>query len=328
MFDVLSATGADDSSRSSALSVLVAEMQRRGQAFWGWTANDWSETLCPSGRAFDAGHRLPRSCRAHLIAFAYLVGPPLDLEALGPFDRLSLARKVFGRTTVDAAIRWVVTTLVGWGYGEENARRTLHAPVCEALLANRSLRLEDLTAELIDELRHRTGRRHLKAQFFVLARALFGLGLIDQPLTKAFRLQPDRDSTRGVPPPWLAWCQRWRDTTTFPVTTREGCYVLLLKAGRWAAAEQPTATSPEGWARETAAAWVAAVDRMVVGQWSTTRLLASSRVGKPLGAKRWILAGAQRSGSEVLLLATVDELEDLAEWVAGEVNHERASPRK
>lgn len=46
-------------------------------------------------------------------------------------------------------------------------------------------------------------------------------------------------------------------------------------------------------------------------------------------AQEWILAGARRSaGGVVVLMATVDELEDLAEWVAAEVNDMRAGRRK
>lgn len=44
--------------------------------------------------------------------------------------------------------------------------------------------------------------------------------------------------------------------------------------------------------------------------------------------QEWILAGARRSAGGVVLLATVDELEDLAAWVAAEVNSMRACRRK
>src|SRR5690606_12891458 len=138
ILDVLTLTGAHENVRSAALTVLTREMHARQQTCWAWSAAEWAETLCPSGRRFEERHAIGRGCRAHLLALAYLLGPPLDLEGLGPFDRLSLSRKVFGREPVDGAIQRVGETLVGWGYSEEAAQKRLHAPVCDALLANRS----------------------------------------------------------------------------------------------------------------------------------------------------------------------------------------------
>ena len=291
ILDVLTITGASENARCGAQAVLVAEMHRRQRAFWAWTADEWGDVLCASGRQFTGRYPVPQHCRAHLMALGYLVGPPLDLNALGPFNRLALARKVFGQPRIDGAIQRVATTLVGWGYREEHAHRTLHAPVCEALLANRSPRLEDLTADHLDALRWRAERKHLRDQLYVLSRALFGLGLTDRPPTKAFRTGPERDPTVGVAPAWVAWSQRWLETSTLAPRSRRAHYILLLKAGRWAAHvadvthEHPAAAEPAQWTRQTAAAYVAAVDRMTVGQWASSRLLGAHRVGKPLTAK-------------------------------------------
>jgi hypothetical protein len=157
--------------------------------------------------------------------------------------------------------------------------------VCRALLANRSPRLEDLTADLLDELRQRTRDHHRRGEFYVLGWALLGLGITDRPPRKAFRSDPDRDSTAGVAPAWVDWCRRWLETSTLSPKVRQAYYYLLTKAGRWAASKPPGVTEPAHWTRETAAAYVAAVDRMVVGQWSDTRYLGERRIGKPLSAK-------------------------------------------
>jgi hypothetical protein len=44
--------------------------------------------------------------------------------------------------------------------------------------------------------------------------------------------------------------------------------------------------------------------------------------------EEWILAGARRSAGRVVIMATSDELESFAEWVAGEANHARAGERR
>jgi len=41
----------------------------------------------------------------------------------------------------------------------------------------------------------------------------------------------------------------------------------LLKVGRWIAAEHPDVADPAAWTRKACAAWVAAVDRMNVGDY-------------------------------------------------------------
>ena len=45
-------------------------------------------------------------------------------------------------------------------------------------------------------------------------------------------------------------------------------YFTLIKAGRWLAREHPDRADPAPGTRELAAAWVAAVDRMLVGEFS------------------------------------------------------------
>jgi hypothetical protein len=43
---------------------------------------------------------------------------------------------------------------------------------------------------------------------------------------------------------------------------------MVIKAGRWIARDQPDLRDPRAWTREHAAGWVAAVDQLVVGEFS------------------------------------------------------------
>ncbi|MFB7337787.1 hypothetical protein ACFC00_40270 [Streptomyces adustus] len=62
---------------------------------------------------------------------------------------------------------------------------------------------------------------------------------------------------------------------------------MLAKIGRWLAAEHPEVTEPGQWTRQTCASWVAAVDRMSVGDFSqwTHGMHSQGRLGKPLTAQ-------------------------------------------
>lgn len=58
-----------------------------------------------------------------------------------------------------------------------------------------------------------------------------------------------------------------------------------MKAGRWIAAEQPGAADPAAWTRQTCAAWIAAVDRMKIGDYVVRASSLQGRVGQPLQAE-------------------------------------------
>ncbi len=159
--------------------VLVREMHARGRSFWGWTAEEWLAILCPNTAEFGTRHGTDNA-RAYLIAAAYLWGGIGSLEhirALGPAERQSFARKVFGREVVDGALGVVLGTAKGWGYGHIASGSQLGSATCEAMLLNRSPRLEDLTADFTDELLRRTSSKHRRAEFLLLSRVLHGLGI-------------------------------------------------------------------------------------------------------------------------------------------------------
>ena len=68
-------------------------------------------------------------------------------------------------------------------------------------------------------------------------------------------------------------------------SSRVSAVYRLFQAGRWLAAEHPGIAGPGDWTRETAAAYVAAVDRAKVGQWSTTPGPHKARAGQPVSAR-------------------------------------------
>src|SRR5579859_3065659 len=63
------------------------------------------------------------------------------------------------------------------------------------------------------------------------------------------------------------------------------CRIVLAETGRWLAGEHPEITEPAHWTRQTCASWVAAVDRMAVGDYSQSLVGKRGRVGEPLSPK-------------------------------------------
>lgn len=268
----------------AVLRILTHEMHQRQSAFWAWTEEDWIDLL-GANRAMYA-QRYPRqvSLRQHVIAVGYLLGDFRNLHALGQVSQSALVYKVFGQQPVDAAATRVVETAACWGYsGTEQLTRALF----ETLLTSRSPLLTDLTRATLETARQHAVRS-IQDDFVGLSRALVELGILASPLAPADGLQRyerKAAATRGIAGEWLAWCQRWHQTTTVAPGTRNGGYNQLLIAGRWLAQEHPDITRPDQWTRDLAAAYVAAVDRMTVGQWAQATTTPAAKRGKPLAAR-------------------------------------------
>ncbi len=71
----------------------------------------------------------------------------------------------------------------------------------------------------------------------------------------------------GTAETWSTWVERWFATSTLTSKGRGIFRGAMSKAGRWLAAEHPQIAEPGQWTRQTCAAWVAAVDRLTVGDY-------------------------------------------------------------
>lgn len=135
----------------------------------------------------------------------------------------------------------------------------------------------------------------------MLQRAVAALGFCDPPrhLTGGHAAK-----ATGGALAWEQWVDRRHATSTLAPRTRRNVRAKLLKVGRWLATERPEAADPAAWTRQTCAAWVAAVDRMVVGDYVQRTAGLKDRVGKPLEA----------SSKEGLLSAVRGFFADCQEW--------------
>jgi integrase len=270
--DTLDFTGAEGWTRTGVVTLLMREMDNRATTFWAWDHDDWLETLTPDSPTFMRQHRRSDNHRLQLVALAYLLCGFQELDGIGRHIHRALANKVFGRARVDAAVDCICEELFRWAYGRSIGRREIPNVLCDALLRNRSPDLEELSTAVLAEVRMHCAH-DLKVIAVHVSRALTNLGCIEMPLALERKARPDLDyasRTRGVPAEWLGWCERWRDTSTYTLRVRNQNFSRLLMIGRWLAAQHADVGSPADWTRETAAEWVAAVDRMDVGDWTAT----------------------------------------------------------
>ncbi len=305
--DVLDHLDASPSVRSEVVGLMVEEMARSERAYWGWGRESWRGALAPP------------KYRQYVAAFAYLLCGISDIRALvdgygRSFSRYLFATKLFGRERVDVAIDRVGDELLSWGHGTGMARHDIQRGVTEVLLWCRSPYLEDVTVRTLDELLGSPDLpRTVKTLVVHVSRALVGLGVIPSHLGGHLGLHPGReqlgqpDTLADVAPEWAGWCRRWHETSFLSRRTRAGTFFHLLKAGRWLAKTHPEITSPEQWTRELAAEYVAAVNRLKVGEYTHAPATHSQnqKLGKPhtakskdrhLGAMRTFLRDCQEWG--------------------------------
>ena len=269
--DVLAVMPGRRSDKAMAAAALMRACQREGCTYWGWSPEVWQRILGHTQAQFfcENGPLVAGGGRQYLIAIAYLLGCFRQVRLLGDFDRVALAKKVFGHPAVEVALQPVQEILSGWGYAAAQ-NTALMSTVCEALLLNQSPDLHHLTVEGLDEFRRDCSvcRRALYHQF---SKALAALGILDQPLGIAISTPAaaiDRPTTQDdLHPEWVGWARRWESTSTLTKTTRRGMRTALLKAGRWLRACHPEVTSPAQWDRPLATCYVAAVNRMRAGDY-------------------------------------------------------------
>ncbi|MFE3270756.1 hypothetical protein [Streptomyces sp. NPDC059215] len=150
----------------------------------------------------------------------------------------------------------------------------------QLFLLNPSPHLEDLDTALFDRVRldgllegSRLNTLH------AMQRAVAELGFCDLPCPGTGRRSA---RASGGPPVWDQWADRYHATSTLTPRVRGGVRSNLLKAGQWTAAEQPGSADPADWMRQSCASWIAALDRMKVGDYVQRLIGLGDRLGKPL----------------------------------------------
>jgi integrase len=272
--------------RAHAAAVVLQHCADTGQSWWGWTPWEWARLCGGSAREFVTAQPLPTepTVRPFVVALAYLLGGFTDFHRLGTFNRLHLACLVFGEPAVEESLRRASGVLDRWGYRDSTGvKHRLRGVFSQALLLNRSPRLDDLDTAAFAALRaHPATDGHQGSMLYALQRVIAALGYCDPPVRTGYNHAPDIE---GADPAWTAWIQRWHATSTLTPRVRATARTIMGKAGRWLAVEHPEITEPGQWTRATCAAWVAAVDRMSVGDWVQRRDALGGRVGEPISPR-------------------------------------------
>jgi integrase len=269
-----------------AVAYVLQSCLSDGRVYWGWDQPTWARVCADTSRSFLNGPS-PRwaydSGRQYVIALAYLLGEftdPLPVEA---FERIRVAKIIFGLAAVNVAIARADAAAAALGYraSESSDACRLHSAACEALLLARSPNLEALSGPLLDRLRSAsTLKPRKRADIYRLHRALASVGLVAPSTWEQSRPLAGGE---GVATAWTLSVDRWYDTSTLAPFSRRCLRSVLLQVGRWLAVDHPHIQSPGDWSAQHCATFLAHVDRWCVGDHtSCSASLVASRVGQPL----------------------------------------------
>jgi integrase len=274
-------------SRSTVCAVegVILHAMCNNRSAWGrWDAGEW----------LAAARTANNSCRAAVLGIGVYLGGLTGADAL-TMDKLEptkLARRLFGTEAVDREVERVRAYLRTVGYGAQvNYSVPLLTAISRLLLEAGRAELEAITLGAVERAHAASPSRSDGSQaYYRVALALHGMGLLPSRLR---RRQYPTGLLTDIDPVWLEWCERWRRTSTLAPNTIQRTYYGVLKAGRWLVREHPSVRTPDGWTRDLAIAYVAAVNQGIVGDLVTSNV---RRRGAPLLAtsKAWLLAAMRR----------------------------------
>ncbi len=229
--------------------------------------------------------------------------------------RVALARRLYGRQTVDQECRRIRGELTRIGYSSDVRERLVNQCVAELLLSHDAPSLNVVTDESLAAFAGQSMCLGSRKTLRRVSIAMSELGIVrrrlpDSPAPQA----PTRPELLGVDPAWLDWCERWKATSSRSESTRRGNFAALITAGRWLARCHPLVTSPGDWTMDLALDYVRYVTGKCVGEdiVSGRRM---ARHGEPLSP-----------GAKVALLSAIrtffNDLQDW-EWIKRRFNPNR-----
>ncbi len=273
--------------RTTVICLLIRAMHQHQCTFWALPTAAWLQILGEDYYAYVRYHGVTANARQQLVSVAYLL---CDFNELGQLGRLaypSLANKIFGRTVMDQSATELLTDLHTWGYTRQGNTLSLRASLAEAMLTQRSPKLTDLSREILDKLYQTADAKATRRGLVLISYVLVRRNQFTQPIGRdgqAHMLEriDHRRALDGVPPDWLAWCDRWYATTTLQPASRISTVYRLFQVGRWLAKAYPDVLEPADWTAEICTTFVAAVDRAKIGDWSHPISSVATRIGQPL----------------------------------------------
>ncbi len=242
--------------RSASVRILLREVGQSGQAYWGWSDEHWLDLVKRESLKASS-----------LLAVAYLLcGFKRFHEVECPVRLARTGQLVFGHDVFDRECERMLEALKRIGFRSGVLRAFLPGAIAAAALEGADPRLESFDKDILVRLRGMYQRR--KNGIATLSNGLAALGLIKEAFRFRVFRNPSGNTASDINLEWADWSRRWLSTSTMRPKSRAVVYNGILRTGRWLAKAHPEVTTPEHWTADLCADYLAAVDRLVVGEWS------------------------------------------------------------
>lgn len=287
LIDLVAYSGVSDRLAMPSVAAILWHVSKIGKPYWCWSEAQWLTLL--NTRA---------GSRPYLATVAYHLGGFRTPQRIAKFRQPAIyASYIFGHEIFILEHARMSQILKSLGYAARHLEQFLSSVLGTLMLENGDPRLETFTEELL--LRGQAHRSEGVARSVgKVSHGLAAMGILVKPLRMRGYASWREKSIDGIDPTWVSWCRRWRDTSTLRPRTRESNYSFILRTGIWLAREQPWVNSPVDWSLSSCAAFIAAVDRMTVGEWAleSARGTKLKGLGQPIApnSKRGFLHALRR----------------------------------
>ncbi|MBD2778246.1 tyrosine-type recombinase/integrase [Iningainema tapete] len=285
--DAIDIFNPDIARRSPIIRVLLKEINKRQTTYWDWKEEDWAEIIdCPNS-IFNKKYGVYSGIQVNLAAVIYLLFE-LDFHCTDDCRLPSylVATKVFGKELIQQACEKITRAYLALGYSKTKQEKKIRAAISDLLLANRSPYIEDITIDILQDLRENQNiPSYIKTELSSISLVLLNMGIISEPLNVVIKdgeFFGNEDARKNVSPEWFKWCQRWYNTSTLSLRTQQKTYYDVLKVGRWLTHKHPEINSPEQWTRQLAIEFIAEVNQMKIGDYVENINRNCDQQGKPL----------------------------------------------
>lgn len=257
LIDLITHSGVSDRLGTSSVAAILWNVSNTGKPYWCWSETQWFTLL-----------NAPAGSRPYLAAAAYHLGGFHTPQRIAKFRQPAVyASFIFGHQIFKYEHARLSQTLKSLGYAARHLEQFLSSVLGALMLENGDPRLETFTEELL--LRGQAHRSEgIARSVGKVSHGLAAMGILAKPLRMRGYTSWREKSIDGIDPVWVSWCRRWRETSTLRPRTRESNYSFILRTGIWLARKQLGIVSPVEWDMTTCAAFIAAVDRMTVGEWA------------------------------------------------------------
>lgn len=282
--DALNLLGVAPKNRNTLVSFLLERQLESRQIFWDWSDERW---IAAYQLTYQRRQQRKSACSLNtFLNTAYLLVGWTEFDRHEWFDSVCLAHLVFGDAGHQQNMMTLTNTLVETGFRASWCQRWLPREVATLCLKAYSLDLAAITLDHLRTAHDRKSHRYRKMAYVRIAFALQQMGLLSEGLDPAYAPQTAKgvvERTRqGIAPAWLEWVDRWTQHSRFAPSTRRLHYQCLLQVGRWLVHEHPSITTPDQWTRDLTVTFVAAVDRLKIGDWAQVQH--KQKHGQPVSA--------------------------------------------